>query len=153
MNFPLRTHRGHDTALSSPLLERLGILKHRGSSGVRVWLNCTGLLDGLTIHKQHYKAKASCPSYWLQKTSKGGLQSIKYYLHSSEKDAAEDKGYCHLPSSESDAERLEKPIGRPKAWSQSKVWWDPDVLNGMNLNYPLKPCLPLLHSGSQIQTN
>lgn len=75
MNFPLRTRRGHDTALSSPLLEHLGILKHRGSSDVCVWLNCTGLLDGLTIHKQHYKSKASCPSYWLQKTPKGGFQS------------------------------------------------------------------------------
>lgn len=122
MNFPLRTRRGHDTALSSPLLERLGILKHRGSCDVRVWLNCTGLLDGLTIHEQHYKSKASCPSYWLQKTPEGGFQSIKYYMHSYEKDAAEEKGYCHLPSSESDSEKLEKPIGRPKTWSQSTVW-------------------------------
>lgn len=29
---------------------------------------------------------------------------VKYYMHSSEKDAAEDKGTANLPSSESDVE-------------------------------------------------
>lgn len=48
---PSKNARGdHDTELSSPLLEHPGILKHRGSSDMRVWLSCTGLLDDLTIH-------------------------------------------------------------------------------------------------------
>lgn len=59
-------------------------------------------------------------------------------MHSSEKDAAEDKGYCHLPSSEPDKGRNGKSQCRFKPWNQSMVWWIPEVLSGMNLNCPLK---------------